>query len=294
MAKEITPLTWQTNIKSNIDFDILSINDDFMLFDNVKVLPAFTYPFRVDLTTFIICTKGTTRGKIGLKSYETAAPCMITVLADEILQYEHISDDFEGLFISMSKRLTENMLPDIQERLPVALSVRQNPSMPLSEDELNLLKTYYYMLKKVVEKNENPHRSKIVRHLMMAFYYHSSSWLHKIEPREGESKRQNEVVERFLEFAEKHFKTERQVGFYAENMYLTPKYLSQIIKTNTGKSANDWIDDYVMLEAKALLKSSKLTIQQISDELHFADQSIFGKYFKRLEGVSPKEYRGKG
>jgi AraC-like DNA-binding protein len=106
--------------------------------------------------------------------------------------------------------------------------------------------------------------------------------------------KQNECVERFLELAEKHFKTERQVGFYAEKLHITPKYLSQIIKANTGKSANDWIDDYVMLEAKALLKSSKLTIQQISDELNFADQSIFGKYFKRLEGVSPKEYRGNG
>jgi AraC-like DNA-binding protein len=74
---------------------------------------------------------------------------------------------------------------------------------------------------------------------------------------------------------------------------LTPKYLSQIIKASTGKSANEWIDEYVMLEAKALLKSTTMTIQQISDELNFPSQSFFGKYFKRCEGVSPKEYREK-
>ncbi|MDR1763503.1 MAG: helix-turn-helix domain-containing protein [Dysgonamonadaceae bacterium] len=103
----------------------------------------------------------------------------------------------------------------------------------------------------------------------------------------------DELVGEFLQLAERHFKSERQVGFYAEKLCLTPEYLSQIIKTATGKSANEWIDDYVILEAKALLKSSKLSIQQIADELHFADQSVFGKYFKRMEGVSPKEYRGK-
>ncbi|MFB6342025.1 helix-turn-helix domain-containing protein [Saccharicrinis sp. FJH62] len=293
MAKEIKPLTWRLDIKNSFDGKILGIDDDFVLFDNIKVLPAFAHPFRSDVTTFIICTKGITRGKIGLYSYETKAPCMITLLADEILQHEFVSDDFEGLFIVMSKRMTDNLLPDIQERLPLAISVRQNPFMPLNDEDLNLLKTYYFMLKKVVEMTENIHRKDIVQHLMIAFYYHSNSWLHKVPQKESIYTKQNESVEQFLELTEKHFKTERQVKFYADKINLTPKYLSQIVKADTGKTANDWIDDYVILEAKALLKSSKLTVQQISDELNFADQSVFGKYFKRKVGLSPKEYRSK-
>ncbi len=67
--------------------------------------------------------------------------------------------------------------------------------------------------------------------------------------------------------------------------------MSTIIKQTSGKTAGDWIDDYILLEAKALLKSTNMTIQQISDELNFPSQSFFGKYFKRLTGVSPKEYR---
>ncbi|MDR0811981.1 MAG: helix-turn-helix domain-containing protein [Paludibacter sp.] len=293
MSKAITPLTWQSDLKNNLDLEIQSIDDDFLIFDNVKVLPAFAYPFRIDVTNFIICTKGSTRGKIGLHSYQCVAPCMITLLEGEILQHEYISDDFEGLFITMSKRMTDNLLPNIQERLPIALSVRQNPSMPLSESDLNLLKTYYYMLKTIVGMTENQHRKDIVQHLMIAFYYHSNSWLHKISQEQQQPTKNDEFVEHFLKLAEKHYKTERQIAFYGEKMNLTPKYLSKLIKTATGKSANDWIDEYVMLEAKALLKSSKLSIQQISDELNFTDQSFFGKYFKRVEGISPKEYRGK-
>ena len=291
MTKEITPFTWQIDFKSEFGNEIQGIDDDFILFDNIKVTSAFDHPFRSDVTTFIICTKGVTRGKIGLNSYETQAPCMITLLADEILQHEYVSDDFEGLFIVMSKNMTDSLLPEIQERLPIALSVRQNPFTPLNDDDLNLLITYYFMLKKVVEMTENLHRKTIVQHLMIAFYYYSNSWLHKIPQKESVSTKQHESVEQFLDLAEKHYKTERQVKFYADKVNLTTKYLSQIVKTETGKSVNDWIDDYVILEAKALLKSSKLTIQQISDALNFTDQSVFGKYFKRNVGVSPKEYR---
>ena len=88
-----------------------------------------------------------------------------------------------------------------------------------------------------------------------------------------------------------YYKDSREVGFYAKKLCLTPKYLSVIIKEFTGNSALGWINDYVILEAKSLLKSTNMTIQQISDELNFPSQSFFGKYFKRLVGVSPKVYR---
>ena len=69
------------------------------------------------------------------------------------------------------------------------------------------------------------------------------------------------------------------------------KHLSTVVKEISGKTAGEWIDSLVVLEAKALLKSSELSIQEIADELHFANQSFFGKYFKHHTGMSPKEYR---
>jgi AraC-like DNA-binding protein len=86
---------------------------------------------------------------------------------------------------------------------------------------------------------------------------------------------------------------ERGIGFYADKLCHTPKYLSTTIKEVSGKLAGEWIDDYVMLEAKVLLKSTNMTVQQTSERLNFATQSHFGTYFKRLAGVSPKEYKRK-
>ncbi len=81
--------------------------------------------------------------------------------------------------------------------------------------------------------------------------------------------------------------------FYAEQLFLTPKHLSRVIKEVSGRSAGEWIDEQVILEAKARLKNLSLTVQEISDQLGFPNQSFFGKYFKRHVGLSPSDYRKK-
>lgn len=288
MKKAVSQIDWQSDMKEQFGVDIQMIDGDFALIDRANVLPAFSFPFKLDVTTVMICTKGETHAQIGLKHYEMPAPCIVTLIAGEIIQSQYISPDFEGRFIVMSKRLTDSIMPNVQNRAPIAISVRENPYIPLNNKELSLLKKHFSLLKSTVEMVETQHRTEIVRLFIKSFSYILSAHTRKNQP-----KNENNFVRQFLELVEMHHKTERQVGFYAEKMHFTPKYLSRLVKQNTRKSANEWIESYVMLEAKALLKSSKLSIQQISEELNFADQSVFGRYFKRLAGVSPKEYRGK-
>ena len=288
MESKITPLNWQSDFKDSISD--MSINNDFILLDNIKILPTFKYPFKVDVTTAMICLRGEIRGSFNMKPQTTIAPCFNIVLADQILQYEYISDDFEGLYIILSKRFSENLFASVEERLPLALSVRETPSIPLSPEGLEMMKTFYGMFHKVIKQKDNPHRMEVVKHLTLAFFYHTGSQMHKLHEKDKKSKHEA-VLERFLNFVQKHHKEERSVGFYADKMCLTPKYLSTLIRQSSGKTAADWIDEYVILEAKALLKSTNMTVQQISDELSFPSQSFFGKYFKRLTGVSPREYK---
>ena len=88
-----------------------------------------------------------------------------------------------------------------------------------------------------------------------------------------------------------YHKAERAISFYAEKMFISPKYLSLIIKESTGKSAGEWIDQYVIQEAKNMLRYSGKNVQQISYELNFPNQSSFGKYFKNLTGMSPTAFQ---
>ena len=79
--------------------------------------------------------------------------------------------------------------------------------------------------------------------------------------------------------------------FYADKLHLTPKYLSKIIKEASGRSGPDWIDEYVILEAKNLLRYSKMTIKEIVFALNFPNASVFHKYFKAHTGLTPTDYR---
>jgi AraC-like DNA-binding protein len=106
--------------------------------------------------------------------------------------------------------------------------------------------------------------------------------------------RREEYFAKFITLLSNNFKRERTVGFYAEQMCVTPKYLSLLIKEFSGKSAAEWIDYYVITEAKTLLRYSTMSIQEVAYELSFSSQSFFGKYFKRRVGMSPKEYRRVG
>ena len=102
---------------------------------------------------------------------------------------------------------------------------------------------------------------------------------------------QQELCERFIDLVSDNFKEHRDIGFYADKLCITNKYLSTLLKQETGMTALEWIERNVVLYAKSCLSSTSMTVQQISDELDFPSQSVFGKYFKRVEGVSPKAYR---
>lgn len=103
--------------------------------------------------------------------------------------------------------------------------------------------------------------------------------------------RQDEIVARFLQCVQKNYREFRDLGFYAEQLGLSLKYMSRVVFEQTGRHPSKWIKDYVILDAKAMLRSGQYSVQQVADALHFPNQSFFGKYFKEAVGVSPKKWR---
>ena len=271
---------------------IASIGDDIILLERPAMELVIDYPFRIDVTTAVICLRGGAEGAVNLKPFRSEAPCLITLLPGQILEHYHTSDDFRVLLIVMSNRFTESLIPGAQERLPLFLSMRNNPYLPLDAESMEGIVDYFNMLRRIIRREENPYRMEVVRYLTLAMFYGMGSVLHSLGSEEKKS--HNEALtERFLVLVQTHYRRHRSMEFYADKLCLTPKHLSKVIHRTSGRRANDWIDEYVLLEAKALLKSTDMTVQQISDELYFPSQSFFGKYFKRHTGVSPREYKRK-
>lgn len=266
----------------------VAIDDDFILLDTPFIAPTFDHPFKIDVVTVVICERGEVKGWVDMTPMHSRGPAMIVVFPDRVLRYEYISPDFRGRFIVMSKRFLEDLA--LEGHFRTASGLRENPCVELNDQGLEAMRTYYEMLHRVMSTPDHPHRREIALNLTRAFFYGAGYYFHRAA--NAAPKSRNEVlVDRFLSLVRENFRRERGLDFYAGRLSITPKYMSSVIGQTTGRTAGEWVDDHVMLEARALLRSTDMTIAQICYELGFPSQSFFGKYFKRLSGLSPKEYR---
>lgn len=265
------------------------IKDEIYLTETPPYSAFKEYPHKNDMTITCVCMKGEIKEKINLLSVAVKAPGLLVLLPDQILQFEGLSEDFQGIFIIMSKQFIEKI--SLSEGFSTFMSIRGAPYIPLNEGILNGILDYCRMVKNVLRNTEEDfNRKAVVNHLTIAFFYGVGYYLHKLTDKDTKT-RSEIIMEDFLKLVQKHFKQQRSLEFYADKLCFTSKHLSASVKNCTGKSARHWIDDYVILEAKRLLKSTNMPVQQISDELNFPSQSFFGKYFKREVGMPPKQYR---
>lgn len=266
--------------------DIRSIGNDFYAL-KISRLETRDYPFRIGMYVCCICLSGESRGRINLKPYTLKASDVSIHFPGQLLEQEFISEDFEALCILMSKDFVGSL--GLSYNFQRNITIQDNPIFELTEKQMDAMRSYYTAATSIIDER-HPKQVEVIRHLTCALFYHIGYHIHQVTPKAIQTNEEL-IMERFLKEVQLHYKEERKVLYYAEKLHLSPGYLSTIIKNFSGKTAAEWIDDYVILEARALLKSTHFTIQQISDSLNFPSQSFFGKYFRRVTGLSPKEYR---
>ncbi|MBQ9473567.1 MAG: helix-turn-helix transcriptional regulator [Bacteroidales bacterium] len=104
-------------------------------------------------------------------------------------------------------------------------------------------------------------------------------------------KRVEEIFIGFIRLLPDHFAEHHDIPFYASALHISPVYLSRVVRRVTGRTVVDYINQMLLMEASFLLRTSELSITQIADCLHFADTPSFSKFFSRLKGLSPREFR---
>lgn len=173
------------------------------------------------------------------------------------------------------------------------MQIRKNPCAILNSEETGHLAAQFSILREKVKLRTHCFQKEALQNALVGFYIELANiFMGKKELMTTPAlSRKEELFEQFLHLLFEHCKEQHVVTFYAEKLFITPQYLSLILKELTGKSANKWIDDALIVEAKMLLKAPQATVQQVADILHFSDQSTFGKFFKKHLGISPMEYR---
>jgi AraC-like DNA-binding protein len=221
-----------------------------------------------------------------------SANYLVSILPEQTVRYIRQSNDFSIQFVVLSRTFLEDFQVDLPNSLPLLFHIKDNPCVHVNPEEKGMILEYISLLQKKMRMKDDVLSKEIIKHLLKALFYEGSEIFRKhLPPIKTKKTRQEETFKRFIELVEQHCRQERSIGFYANVLCLTPKYLSTVIKNESGKLAGEWIDDFTIQEAKVLLKSSNKTILQISEELNFVTQTRFGSYFKRFTGMSPKEYR---
>ena len=290
--KKIPYLKWRERLNDSIPPDH-RIGTDVMLVDNANssnIQKLYTEPFKVDMTMAIIYKKGTTRTRINMVEYNIVAPCVIIVVNDSVYQPLESSDDLICKAIVMSRSFSNSLFTNFGDYKPIYNMIVSNPVV-FMDNETNVFDFFYDAMLNLIRSPYREFALESARHLTLAMFYGYCAARQGVMNNNKVASRQEAICSEFIDVLSHNYKEQRDVAFYADRLCITPKYLSQIVKDNTGKTALELIEDYVIEESKAMLISTTMTIQQISDELHFPSQSVFGKYFKRVTGLSPREYR---
>lgn len=285
-------MTHGLNYNLDLPEDMSTIlEQDFWMLENIgpSMISSVTGPVKFAATSWIFVFSGKCKADINLVSYEVKAPALVCVRSMQIMQPTSISDDFNASVIVASKRFSENLFMFLANS-PIATLANRYPVVPIPESIVPAFKDFLKNTREILSDTTNPYASLALLFEMLYFIHKDGYKCY--EPFANEALYpQDRISNQFLSLVQEHFRKERFLDFYASKLEITPKHLSRTVKKQTGFTAVEWIERFVILESKVLLKSSNLNIQQIADELNFPSQSFFGKYFKKFTGMSPKEFR---
>ena len=266
------------------------LEQDFWMLDNIggATLGMLHLPMKFTSSTSIFVRKGHCKAEINLQQFDIVAPCVVNIASSDIMQPLSISEDFEGAFMVMSEHFVDDFRRGVDNHQLFSL-LKQTPIINIPANALSDFEMLYRQLRSLISDSTDKYIYKSVLHTLLAFFYHTV--VKCVNQKRDLGSTASHLTNRFLKLARDNFKKERFMDFYARELGITSKHLGRTIKAQTGFTASEWLDRMVVLEAKVLLKSSSMTIQQIAEELNFPSQSFFGKYFKNIVGVSPKEFR---
>lgn len=256
------------------------------------------YPFRIDCYVAAYCTEGQVDCTVNLTSYTLTPGTLLLITPGNILNLTISNNETEKLrftIICASSDFIASTGINLSRILVEAVDVLKDPCMYLTKAEEAMLRKYVDFTMEIA--NAQPQYMKeCIGGIVTSVFYQFAGFLSASRKKQEmespvRSTRQRQIMEQFMKLAITDHAQEHLVGYYADRLCITPKYLSKIIKETSGRSVPEWLNELLILDAKNMLRHSGMTIKEISSALHFPNQSFFFRFFKNHTGVTPTQYR---
>ena len=279
----------------NYQDDIAIMEFDHTSLDELRKFAPLN-PTRFDALILIGITEGEMEIQIDYISYKAGKNSLTLIMPTHITHFINGSGKLKGWILTISKSYIGSQ--SFSGRKPTAISymqLKKNPLTVFSDDEYQSLYTSLDYIRGKIRQHQHTHvfyQETIKLALLMFFADLGNLFFSKKEYHiTAALSRKEELFADFQTLLREHCKKQHNVKFYAGKLCITTQYLSSILKEQSGRSASQWIQEALIIEAKGLLKSPRINVQQVADKLNFPDQSTFGKFFKKHTGLSPMAFR---
>lgn len=269
-----------------------SLVQDIVVLDNVHGVPLMNTEYRTHYYYMGLCLNGYALGSYNYRPTEFRAGDICWLMPDHIISHTEVSDDYSVLSVYISRSLYEKFkqrgaLGKFHYRIRAV-------QLHLDAEQFGAIADGFRMMGRLAVLN-HPQRDELLTEMCRIISIMCDEFIMQQHPEfSGQQQPQEELFERFYALIVQHYRESREVAFYASKCHLTPKYFASVIKKATGMAASDWINRYVLVEAKWMLRhSQQKSIQQIANFLGFSEQASFSRFFRANTGLAPKEYREK-
>ncbi|PRY52591.1 AraC-like DNA-binding protein [Arcticibacter pallidicorallinus] len=243
---------------------------------------------------FILVLSGTCAIEINFRRYEVSTDEIILLSFGHFFKISHLSEDLRCIVLYVSKGYIDDMFSTdmVYKRIKYGVRMHRKPHLTLNNEEAHLLHQRLQFIQGVVLNEQHRYHKEMILASLLFFFLDLSNIIEKDERDllASQPSRDEIYFQQFLEQLVLHYKSQHHVDFYAEKLHITTHYLTLIVKRVSGQTVTDLIFQLLFSEAKLLLQQPRFSVQQVAEELHFSDQSAFGKFFKRKSGTSPKEF----
>lgn len=281
---------YPTSIQAELPGDLLVID-----FDGMAVQGILDQIFELDVYFLVFCRKGSFDLEVNMQRLHISEDALLVNKPGNIIKVCSCGEEevsFLGLVLSRNYFASINI--DYNRLFNASIGILTKPCQTLCREDIVCLGQFFRAGATILTSDYDNKKEILGELLGAASYLLSSIWATRIlgsQPSNDCSNRETAIFNDFLKLVTENHLEQRSVGFYADKLFITPKYLSKIIKNVSGLSAPDWINKMTVMEAKSLLKYSDLTITEIVWKLKFSSPSVFYKYFKRQTGITPTDYR---
>ncbi|MDH6359191.1 helix-turn-helix transcriptional regulator [Parabacteroides sp. PF5-9] len=269
-------------------------NDDFIIYRDIKHLPLAKTPVYLRNCLAGTCLSGSAEFTVFNNKHQLVKNELIVIFPHQLAAIENKSRDFKMTFFVIPTSIFYDTLSGIPHLSPqFFLYMRQHYYFTLTEKEIKRFEHFCEFLEYKTESKETLFRRESTIHTLQVFLIDVYSFFRK-DPTATKytgNNHKEHMTYKFFCLIGENYREYRDVAYYADKLCITSKYLTMVVKEVTGRSAKEWLTEYVMLELKALLRSTSLSIKEIVHEMNFINQSVFGRFFKQHTGMSPIQYR---